>query len=220
VSWPGHAAGRTATAAAPHPAGPGPATAGCYSDRTPAAHPARRSACTTPAGNPAPRTGTRPAARTPLPGPAPGEPPPGRTSRGQRLIDHLERHEPGQLTQMSGREHPRRHRHRPGDDTLIQQRDSSWPVLLVEARSLMSPVAMCGTNTPLDTPNPGVNYAALRLVVPDWRLMMTPVRIIRPPSSDAAWMLSLRAAHPMPMARNGTRYRVLAAMATGSRAWA
>jgi len=28
----------------------------------------------------------------------------------------------------------------------------------------MSPVAICGTDTPLDTPNPDVNYTALALV--------------------------------------------------------
>ena len=46
------------------------------------------------------------------------------TSR-QRLIDHLERHDLGQLTQMTRGEHARRYRDLPGDDTLVLQRDSS-----------------------------------------------------------------------------------------------
>ena len=29
----------------------------------------------------------------------------------------------------------------------------------------MSPVAICGTDTPLDTPNPDVNYTALALAL-------------------------------------------------------
>jgi hypothetical protein len=46
------------------------------------------------------------------------------TGLGQRRINHLERDELGQLTQMTRREHTSGYRHRPGNDTLIQQRGS------------------------------------------------------------------------------------------------
>lgn len=35
----------------------------------------------------------------------------------------------------------------------------------------MSPVAICGTDTPLDTPNPDVNYTALGLASRTWVLL-------------------------------------------------
>ena len=49
----------------------------------------------------------------------------GRAGSRQRLIDHLKRHDLGQLTQMTRGEHAGRYRDLPGDDTLVLQRDSS-----------------------------------------------------------------------------------------------
>ena len=50
--------------------------------------------------------------------------------RGQDIIDHLERNEPGQLAQMTRRERPRGYRHCPGYGNLISERSSRFKGVL------------------------------------------------------------------------------------------
>ena len=68
--------------------------------------------------------------------------------RGQDIIDHLERDQPGQLAQMAWRERPCGYRHRSGYGNLISQRSSRCQGSLRVTTLYTGAPLLCVSNTP------------------------------------------------------------------------